>query len=177
MMDMISAARLQNVMPELAQKIRNLHDMLEAEGIEIRVVQALRSWQQQQDLYAQGRDINGKVVDKSKIVTNCPGGHSYHNFGMAVDCVPSTHGPDQPFDPDWNATHPYWSRMEDVGISLGLDSGAKWRSFPDAPHFQLTGRFPEGAPTDEVRQIFKDAGMEQVWIESGVHQKAQGATA
>lgn len=158
-MDSISEARLQEVMPALADKVRQMATMLEQEGIVIRVVQGLRSWKQQDDLYAQGRTAPGKIV------TNCKGGYSYHNFGMAVDCVPSTHGPDQPFDPDWNPAHPTWKRMEQVGISLGLDSGAMWRSFPDAPHFQYVGKFPEGCPNDEVRQLFKDAGMAGIWAE------------
>lgn len=157
-MDAISEARLETVAPQLADKVRQMADMLAQEGILIRVTQALRSWSQQDALYAQGRTAPGTVV------TNCPGGHSYHNFGLAVDCVPDD--PAQPgYQPDWNASHPTWKRMEAVGISLGLDSGSTWRSFPDAPHFQLTGRFPEGAPSDEVRQLFKDGGMQAVWNE------------
>lgn len=158
-MDTVSEARLSLIYPVLADKVRRMHDALEQEGIEIRVVQGLRSWTEQDALYAQGRTISGAIV------TNCPGGHSYHNFGLAVDCVPSTHGPGQPFDPDWNASHPYWKRMSDIGQSLGLVSGATWRTFPDAPHFQINGRFPMGAPSDEVRQTFRDGGMAQVWAE------------
>jgi hypothetical protein len=58
--------------------------------------------------------------------------------------------------------------MEALGQSLGLEVGAYWRSFPDAPHFQLTGRFPVGAPSDEVRQLFKDGGMQAVWDEANI---------
>lgn len=158
-MDSVSEARLQEVAPLLSQKIHTLSTMLEQEGIDIRVVQALRSWSEQDALYAQGRTAPGNIV------TNCRGGHSYHNFGMAVDCVPDD--PSHPgYQPDWNAAHPTWKRMETVGQSLGLDSGATWRTFPDAPHFQLTGRFPEGAPDDEVRQLFKDGGMQAIWAEA-----------
>lgn len=135
-----------------------------AQGIEIRVVQALRSWSQQDALYAQGRTVPGRIV------TNCPGGYSYHNFGMAADCVPSQFAPDQPYDPDWNANHLSWKTMEQIGQSLGLESGATWRSFPDAPHFQINGRFPVGAPDDEVRQIFKLSGMAAIWKEIGISQ-------
>jgi len=53
--------------------------------------------------------------------------------------------------------------MEELGTQLGLTAGAYWRSFPDAPHFQLTGRFPVGAPNDELRGIFKDGGFEAVF--------------
>ena len=158
-LDVISQTRLQDVMPALAAKITQMATMLEQEGITFRVVQALRSWQQQDVLYAQGRTAPGNIV------TNCPGGMSYHNFGLAVDCVPSVNGSDMAYAPDWNAAHPAWKRMEAVGQSLGLDSGATGRSFPDAPHFQITGRFPEGAPDDEVRQLFKDGGCRAVWAE------------
>ena len=159
-LDSISTARLSLVFPILAGKIINMSDMLAGEGIVFRVTQAMRSWSEQDALYAQGRTAPGNIV------TNCPGGYSYHNFGLAVDCVPAL-GNGDIYVPDWNADHPSWKRMEAVGQSLGLDSGATWRSFPDAPHFQLTGRFPEGAPSDEVRQLFKDGGMQAVWAEVG----------
>lgn len=156
-MDSVSEARLQSIYPPLADKLRQMAGMLEQEGIAIRVVQALRTWAEQDDLYAQGRTKAGSIV------TNCPGGKSYHNFGLAVDCVPSTQGPGQPFTPDWNNQHPTWQRMVAVGTSLGLDSGATWRTFKDYPHFQLTGRFPEGAPNEEVQQLYKNGGNQAVW--------------
>lgn len=158
-MDSISVGRLQLVMPELAAKITQMDTMLEQEQILIRVVQGLRTWSQQDQLYAQGRTAPGARV------TNARGGYSYHNFGLAVDCVPSQFGPDQPYAPDWNSSHPAWKRMIAVGESLGLTSGATWTTIIDAPHFQLTGRFPHEAPTDEVRQLFTDGGMTAIWEE------------
>lgn len=155
-MDNISEARLQNVIPVLADKIRQMAAMLELEGIVIRVTQGLRTIAEQDALYAQGRTAPGKIV------TNCKGGFSYHNFGLAVDCVPSQFGPDEPFNPDWNAAHNSWKRMEAIGQSLGLESGATWRTFPDAPHFQIQGRFPVGAPNDELRELAQQ-GTQQVW--------------
>ncbi len=158
-MDAISEARLANIYPRLADKIRNMAVMLQGEGIEIRVVQGLRTWADQDALYAQGRTAPGKIV------TNARGGFSFHNLGLAVDCAPSQLGPDRPFTPDWNSGHANWKRMEAVGVSLGLDSGANWIRFVDAPHFQLVGSYSEGAPNDELRQIFKDGGITAVWAE------------
>lgn len=158
-MDTVSEARLQSVYPPLADRVRRMAEMLALEGIEIRVVQAFRTTAEQQALYEQGRSREGKIV------TNCPGGHSYHNFGLAVDCCPSMHAPGQPFAADWNPEHPAWKRMEAVGQSLGLDSGATWRTFKDYPHFQLTGSFPEGAPTEELRALARDHGIQAVWAE------------
>lgn len=156
-MDAASEARLQNVLPQLADRIRRMADMLAQEGIAIRVVQALRTWAEQDALYAQGRTAPGKIV------TNCRGGQSYHNFGLAVDCAPSKNGPGQPFDPDWNEQNPSWQRMVTVGQSMGLDCGATWRTFKDVPHFQLTGRFPEGEPSPEMVQLFENGGTNAVW--------------
>lgn len=161
-MDDISEARLLDVIPALANRVRQLAQILDGEGFVIRVVQGLRTWKQQDDLYAQGRTAPGKIV------TNAKGGYSWHNFGMAVDCVPSVNGVEQAYLPDWNPSHPAWQRMVNVAIGLGLDSGATWSSLKDYPHLQITGRFRENAPDDEVRQIFKDAGMEGVWSEAEI---------
>lgn len=164
-MDSISQARLQLIYPALAATVTAMIATLERENVKVRVTQALRSWSEQDALYAQGRDANGEPLPGGHVVTNCRGGYSYHNFGLAVDLVPSLYGPGEPYAPNWNKAHPSWVRMIQLGQSLGLDSGATWRSFPDAPHFQLTGRFPEGAPSDEVRQLFRDGGTQAVWDE------------
>jgi peptidoglycan L-alanyl-D-glutamate endopeptidase CwlK len=138
---------------------------LEAEGVIIRVVQALRTCSEQDVLYSRGRDSCGHIVNRAAVVTNCPGGKSYHNFGLAVDCVPSSHGSGGPFDPDWNSGHEVWKKMVTAGLAVGLDCGATWRTFHDFPHFQLTGRFPEGEPSAEVHEFYQHGGLHAVWDE------------
>lgn len=154
-MDAVSEARLELICPALAAKIRQMADMLKDE-FPFRVTQGLRSWDEQAKLYAQGRTAPGKIV------TNAPPGHSYHNFGLAVDVVPMTE-----LGPDWNLSHPQWQRLVAVGTSLGLTAGAGFRTFPDYPHFQLTGSLPI-SPDDEVRQCFLDGGMVAVWKQAGL---------
>lgn len=153
----ISLARLKLVMPALSSKIQELAARLSSEGIFIRVVQGMRSVEEQDALYAQGRTTPGKIV------TNCRGGFSYHNYGLAVDCVPSVGGFEMLYAPDWNANHPTWQRMTAVGKQLGLEAGALWRTFPDHPHFQLNGNFPIAAPDDKVRELFAAKGLAGVW--------------
>lgn len=158
-MDSISEARLQLVCPQLAMKIKNMISMLESENIEIRVTQGMRTWDEQQQLYDQGRTTPGKIV------TNAKPGYSYHNFGLAVDLVPSVNGIDQKYVPDWNGSHPAWKRMIAVGQTVGLTEGALWRTFPDEPHFQLNGFLPV-TPDDSVRQLYKDQGVDAVWAKA-----------
>lgn len=161
-MDKISEAHLAEVNPKLAERVRQMADMLATENIAIRVVQGLRSWSRQQELWQQGRDPEGLIVDISKVVTDAPAGHSWHNFGLAADVAPFDSG-----IPDWNANHPAWKRIVSVGESVGLVAGAKWRTFPDWPHFQLTGKLPS-SPDDATRAAFLHGGIGQVWDVAGL---------
>lgn len=170
MLDAISQERLKLVHPKLAEKIGKLSAMMEPAGFSFRVTQGLRSWMEQEKLYALGRekqdDGSWKVVDAKAIVTKAPPGYSWHNFGLAVDLAPDD--PDQPgYQPVWDASHPAFERMVATGVALGLTAGALWRSFPDYPHFQLTGRFG-ASPNSYIRQTFVDGGMEAVWKEAGL---------
>lgn len=152
MIDSTSEARLALVYPRLARIIRELHDSLSAAGIRIVVVQGLRTISQQDLLYAQGRTRPGHIV------TNARGGQSYHNYGLAVDCAPMVGTVI-----DWSASHPAWKAMEDAGVALGLTSGATWQRIVDAPHFQLTGPWPVGSPSDAVRQLYASGGLPALW--------------
>lgn len=149
----ISEARLREVHPELARRVRQL-DLLIPE-IDIQVTQGLRTWAEQDALYAQGRTAPGKIV------TNARGGYSMHNFGLAADLVPEDVTPGQP---DWDATHPAWRKMLAAGAAVGLAEGAQWRTFPDMPHFYLA-ELPAN-PTDAMREAFLVEGrVDDVWRE------------
>ena len=150
-MDTVSEQRLSEVYPGLADKVRQMATQLESEGTDIRVTQSLRTMAEQEALYAQGRTAPGRVVTEARA------GYSWHNFGLAVDIAPFT-----PQGVDWNTSHPVWKRAVAVGESLGLVAGAAFRTFPDWPHFQLTGRFP-ATPSDECRAIFAAGGLAAVW--------------
>ena len=143
---------LSQLHPLLQQKIRQMAEALEQEGIKIVVVQGLRTWEEQDALYQQGRTKPGNIV------TNAPAGHSYHNYALACDCAPEN--PDGSVD--WNAEHPQWKHMEEVGTSLGLVSGANWTRLVDAPHFQITGAYPV-SPNDELRRLYQGGGLPAVW--------------
>jgi peptidoglycan LD-endopeptidase CwlK len=151
MLSATSIARLAEVHPALAARIRALDAFVPA--LNLQVVQGLRTWAQQDALYQQGRTAPGAIV------TNCPGGHSWHNFGLAVDLVPEDIEPGQP---DWDVNHPAWQQMVAAGESLGLVSGSEWKTFKDYPHFQLTGKLPVN-PDDATRQLFSESGLRAVW--------------
>jgi len=122
----------------------------------------MRTVDEQHALWLKGRHPDGTFIDPVRhagVVTNADGGHSWHNFGLAVDCEPV----EKDGSIDWNAAHPQWKLMEKTGVELGLTSGANWLRLKDAPHFQITGRFPVGAPDDEVRRLYLQGGLLAVW--------------
>ena len=149
-----SNARLAEVHPLLALKVRQLEQLLNAEGIDISVVQGMRTWAEQDALYAQGRTTPGPIV------TNARGGESAHNFGYAADCAPMTKDLKAV---DWDASHPSWKRMEELAGKVGLSSGANWVRFVDAPHLYLANL--PATPTAEMRQVLLNEGLKAFWDE------------
>jgi len=150
--------------------------LLEQEGIWMRIVQGLRSWPQQAELYAKGRTApgepcrhEGRLITPGDCgqhpfgatVTKAPPGYSWHQFGLAFDLVPDA-DPEKPgFQPDWDAASPRYARFLEVARQHQLACGADWRTYPDYPHVQPV-ELP-GGPTDEVRQVFKDGATAGVW--------------
>lgn len=127
--------------------MQNISTQLEAMSFPIQVTQGMRTWAQQDALYAQ--------IPK---VTNARGGYSNHNFGLAADVAPFIGT-----IPDWNTSHPGWKAIVALAPSCGLRDGISWR---DEPHLELIEVSP--VPTDEMRQTFLAAGVEAVWDELNI---------
>jgi hypothetical protein len=148
-MDSISKARLAEVHPELSRRIHQLSDML---GFDIRITQGLRTYAQQDALYAQGRSTPGAVVTEAK------GGYSMHCFGLAVDVAPISNGVI-----DWQDKDANWAAILAKAITCGLAEGAEWRTFPDEPH--LYPQEVPASPTDAMRSAMISGGLQAVWEE------------
>lgn len=99
-----------------------------AEKLPVYLVEGLRSFARSDELYAQGRTAPGAIVTKARA------GQSYHNFGLAVDCVltDSKGQPTWDFPPGGNP----WRRVVTLARGRGLAWGGDWRGFKDYPHFQ-----------------------------------------
>ena len=159
MPDQITIERLAPLHPLLRTKILVVIATMEARGIACRVTQGLRTWEEQDALYAQGRTQDSQRRGE-KIVTNARGGFSSHNFGLAVDLVPELI-PGGAFDPDWQSGDDHYKAMQQAARDQGLVCGADWRSLPDPPHFQLAG--VPVTPSNEMRELYKTGGLQAVW--------------
>lgn len=136
---------IQRMHPKVRPYARQFINSAYKQGIKLRVTSTLRTYAEQNALYAQGR------TDKSKPkVTQAKAGESNHNFGVAMDVVPIVDG-----KADWNSKD--WKKIGDIGKAAGFAWGGDWKSFKDMPHFemqfglslgQLRSRFESGDKVD-----------------------------
>jgi peptidoglycan L-alanyl-D-glutamate endopeptidase CwlK len=118
--------------PKVAELAHALIVRASENGTPIIITQTLRTKEEQDALYAQGRTKPGKIVTKAK------GGESYHNYGLAFD-VALVVGKRIVWDKnDLNKNNKDdWQEIGELGESVGLEWGGRWK-FKDVPHFQKT---------------------------------------
>jgi peptidoglycan L-alanyl-D-glutamate endopeptidase CwlK len=143
----VSVDPLDRIAPVLAAKARSLIEACRGAGVTIRVSQALRTWGEQDALYALGRTAPGAIR------TNARGGQSFHNFGMAFDIVLLESG-----RVTWDARRPGWQVAGEIGTGLGLLWGGNWKSIKDLPHFEMRGQLT----LRDCRSLCA-GGLESVW--------------
>lgn len=125
-----SSTNINSLDPYVADLARRFLDLARQSGIDVRVISAFRSWNDQDALYAQGRTAPGDIV------TDAMGGDSYHNWGLAFDAVPIENG-----QVAWDDTAAF-NRLGKLGQQVGLEWGGHWTTYKvalvDLPHYQYT---------------------------------------
>lgn len=146
----LNGERLAKLHPIVAVRGHSMLELCAHDGLSLLVTQAVRTWEEQDALYAQGRTAPGKIV------TNAKGGESFHNFGLAFDIVVL----DAIGKADWNVEHEGWARAAKLGKSAGLEWGGDWTGFKDMPHFQYTG----GLTIKQCQALYAGGGgLPAVW--------------
>jgi peptidoglycan L-alanyl-D-glutamate endopeptidase CwlK len=127
------------------ERIKLLHPKLRDEALVIfneinekltgdwkcRFSSTLRTFKEQEDIYAIGRTKPGSIRTKAKP------GYSFHNYGLAIDIVlvnqkSASWDIKADFDGDGKAD---WLEAVAVFKKYGWEWGGDWKFF-DAPHFQ-----------------------------------------
>ena len=125
-LDSRTDAKIQTLHPSLRAKASQFVNAVEKRlGKRIKITDGLRTFAEQNKLYAQGRTTAGKKV------TNAKGGQSYHNYGLAFDCYFTKNG-------SVDFSKPISPEVAKIGQEFGLEWGGNWKSLKDFPHFQLT---------------------------------------
>ena len=115
---------ISTLLPEVQPMARALVQKAALGGIKIKIISGLRTYAEQDALYAQGRTAPGKIVTKAR------GGYSNHNFGIAFD-IGVFEGNSYLDD------SPKYKAVGVIGMDLGLEWGGSWKTIVDQPHFQL----------------------------------------
>lgn len=147
MRDKISHDRALLLHPKVRFEVINIINYLESAwpaNTKVRIVQGLRTIEEQNTLYAKGRTTPGPKV------TNARGGKSYHNYGLAIDYVIMVDGAI-----DWE--HPLNKEVIAAFKSKGWKWGGEFKSIVDKPHFEksfgftvshLYSKYQQGAYVD-----------------------------
>ena len=122
--DSRSEKTIASLLPEVQPIARALVQKAALSGIKIKVISGLRTYAEQDALYAQGRTKPGNIV------TNAKGGYSNHNFGIAFD-IGVFEGS------QYLEESSKYQAVGVLGMDLGLEWGGNWKTIVDQPHFQL----------------------------------------
>ena len=141
--------------PILDHLIVKVINICEQEGMKVGKFCTFRSVEEQNSKYMRGRDSDGHIIDKNKVITYVNGGNSWHQYGLAVDLV---------FYKDnyrwtWSMSPFEWNRLGAIGESVGLTWGGRFSKMYDGPHFQLTGNLKIG----EAKDFYMKGGLLNVW--------------
>lgn len=165
---------------ELTEIVEKINKAVLTGNAKVRITHTLRSFEEQDALYAQGRETLEKVNEKRKIanlkpikqfentrVTNAKAGDSFHNFGVAADMVLIVNGITASWDTkkDWDKdTESDWMEVVKVFEDKGWKWGGRFLSFKDMPHFEKT--FNNSLSTLKQKQKNKQfiPGTTYVWI-------------
>jgi peptidoglycan L-alanyl-D-glutamate endopeptidase CwlK len=151
-MDQLTVNRIKllhpEVRPEALEAYKYINNGLFGKNVRLRFTHTLRSFDEQNLLFAQGRtllhDLNGKRLAK---ITNAKAGQSIHNYGLAFDiAVLVDKDGNGSFEKiSWSLTEdndanrcPEWLQAIEHFKAMGWAWGGDWKSFPDYPHFEKT---------------------------------------
>jgi len=137
-MDAITVQRIAQLHPKVRQMVTDGINEANAAltgHAQVRIVQGLRTMQEQAALYAQGRTTPGSKV------TNAKPGQTFHNYGLAFDIALLIDGKEiswsttTDFDGDKQAD---WMEVVAIFKRRGWTWGGDFKSIKDAPHFEFT---------------------------------------
>jgi peptidoglycan L-alanyl-D-glutamate endopeptidase CwlK len=115
-----------------------------ANKFNVQVTSGSRTFQEQQDLYDMGRTKSGRII------TNAQGGHSMHNYGIAMDVVLLNKNNECDWRPEmydmlWRLAATHQDFMD-----AGLIWAGNWKSMKEYVHFDLSG----DKSVDEIKAIY-----------------------
>lgn len=139
--------------PKLQMFSARLIEECGRQELRISIGETLRTKEEQDELYAQGRTKPGNIV------TNARGSSfsSFHQWGTAFDIYRNDG------QGAYNQSGGFFDKVGAIGVSVGLEWGGNWTSIVDKPHFQL----PDwGSTTTQIKRLYgTPAEFMKTWYE------------
>ena len=144
MRDAVSVPRVALLHPKVREEVTALIDKIEAgfpPNVKVRIVQGLRTKDEQDALYAQGRTKPGHIV------TNAKFGQSFHCFGLAIDfAIMYDKDNNGSFEAlSWDTNYDFdkdgvkdWMKVVNAFKAKGWVWGGDFKSIQDDPHLERT---------------------------------------
>lgn len=144
MRDATTKPRVDALHPKVRDEVASTIDAIEANlpaNAKIRVVQGLRTKDEQDALYAQGRTKAGSIV------TNAKFGQSFHCFGLAIDfAIMYDKDNNGSFETlSWDTNYDFdkdgvkdWQEVVQAFKAKGWVWGGDFKSIQDDPHLEKT---------------------------------------
>jgi len=155
MLDDRSERNLATLHPEIQKRVATFisaaKNMASQRDLDVRIISALRTFAEQDAIYAQGRTLPGRIV------TNARAGYSNHNFGLAFD-IGIFKGKEYIDD------HAFYDELGSLGESLGLEWGGRWKKLVDKPHYQFRPAWATGMTESEMLASLRRRVAEKVDI-------------
>lgn len=136
-MDKVTQTRINKLHPLIKKEVFKIVEEIDLAltgRAKIRITQGLRTKQEQDDLYAQGRTKPGRIVTRAKF------GQSFHSYGLAIDFVLLIDGKEVSWDinKDWDGDKiADWMEVINIFKKHGYVWGGDWK-FKDYPHLEKT---------------------------------------
>jgi peptidoglycan L-alanyl-D-glutamate endopeptidase CwlK len=144
MRDAISMNRALQLHPKVQQEVIDTINEIEAKlpvNAKIRIVQGIRTKDEQDALYAQGRTKPGNIV------TNAKFGQSFHSYGLAIDfAIMYDKDNNGSFETlSWDTNYDFdkdgvkdWQEVVQAFEKKKWFWGGRFKSIPDNPHLERT---------------------------------------
>ena len=147
----MASRSLNDLHPVTREKAKRFLELAKNRGIDVLVYCTYRSPEEQEILYMQGRleqfgitlkELNERrkklglweltEEEARRKVTNARPWQSFHQYGLAFDCVPLAGG-----KLDWS-NHKAYRKLGEIAQKVGLEWAGSWKQFREFPHFQDT---------------------------------------
>ncbi|MGH1483135.1 MAG: peptidoglycan-binding protein [Geminicoccales bacterium] len=147
-----------NMNPDFVKRVNAMIGQLRGEGFDIRLMAGFRTFSEQQIRFEQGRTTSGLTM------TDRAAGHSWHNYGLAIDAALN----DDEGNPAWpEDSSAFWQRLGDVALAHGCLWGGTFGYPSHVEYHPQCGKDDAGDFIDD----FESHGLDAIWqqiVPSGV---------